>query len=421
MKEVIFEKLGGSFSLVIDFLIVTGFIWLPLVLIIFAFSMWYRYIRLSNIQRSGWALLELKLPSDIRKSPRAMEMFLGQLYQTGAAKNFIEAFWDGKIRPWFSLELVSLGGQVHFFIWCPQKFKNIIEAQVYAQYPSVEVYEVPDYTTSVVHDINKMTMWGTYFKLAEADAFPIKTYIDYGMDKDEGAEEEEKIDPITPVMEYLGSLRKGEQCWIQILIQAHRKEKTTDGRIIPKDDWKKDIEKELKKIRESMKEKVMTADGREIDAVRPSTKGESDTMEALDRSLDKWPFDCAIRGIYMAENKAFDASHITGLIGSVRQYSSNNRNGFKLGWFTDYDHPWRDFRRMRRNRIERQMLDAYKLRSFFQPPYKSFQQKPIILTTEELATIFHFPGGVATTPTFERVSSRKAEAPSNLPSIEESR
>jgi hypothetical protein len=39
----------------------------------------------------------------------------------------------------------------------------------------------------------------------------------------------------------------------------------------------------------------------------------------------------------------------------------------------------------------------------------------MILNTEELATIFHFPGQVAGTPTLERVPSKKAEAPSNLP------
>jgi len=41
--------------------------------------------------------------------------------------------------------------------------------------------------------------------------------------------------------------------------------------------------------------------------------------------------------------------------------------------------------------------------------------KPYILTTEELATIYHFPGSVSTTPNLNRVPSKKAEAPSNLP------
>ena len=48
-------------------------------------------------------------------------------------------------------------------------------------------------------------------------------------------------------------------------------------------------------------------------------------------------------------------------------------------------------------------------------PFDEFNPKPIVMTTEELATIFHFPGQVATTPTISRSSSKKAEPPPNLP------
>ena len=51
---------------------------------------------------------------------------------------------------------------------------------------------------------------------------------------------------------------------------------------------------------------------------------------------------------------------------------------------------------MRRNRFGRLALMAYKRRSFFYTPFKT---KPIVLNTEELATIYHFPGSmVAATP-----------------------
>jgi hypothetical protein len=122
-----------------------------------------------------------------------------------------------------------------------------------------------------------------------------------------------------------------------------------------------------------------------------------------------------MRGIYFAKNEVMDPSNITGLIGSVRQYDDNTLNTFKLGTFTDFDYPWQDFRRMRRTSLEKAMIDAYKRRSFYYGPYRNWTQKPFILTTEELATIFHLPGGVVSTPTVGRIGSRKAEAPSNLP------
>jgi hypothetical protein len=44
-----------------------------------------------------------------------------------------------------------------------------------------------------------------------------------------------------------------------------------------------------------------------------------------------------------------------------------------------------------------------------------YQRTPFVLNTEELATIYHFPGRVAETPTFGRIEAKKGEPPSNLP------
>jgi hypothetical protein len=217
-------------------------------------------------------------------------------------------------------------------------------------------------------------------------------------------------------MEYLGSLRQGEQVWIQILIQAHRKEKFADARMKTKPDWSVATRKEIDKIRKSVAVKAPPNTPGFPPSYFNLSPGQTDTIKALERSLDKFPFEATIRGIYLSKEGSFEPITVTGLIGAFRQFSSNgDLNGFKLGWFTDFDYPWQDFMRIRRNAMEKQMLKAYRLRSFFQPPFRHFKARPFILNTEELATLFHFPGGVAQTPTFDRVVSRKAEAPSNLP------
>jgi hypothetical protein len=38
-----------------------------------------------------------------------------------------------------------------------------------------------------------------------------------------------------------------------------------------------------------------------------------------------------------------------------------------------------------------------------------------VLSVEELATVFHPPSAATATPTFERIESKKGEAPTNLP------
>ena len=386
-------------------------LWAPVMFGSMFISIWMRYIRMEYIMKEGSVLLEIKIPKETMKSPLAMEIFFTSLYQTGTA-TYIETYWKGKVRPWFSLELVSIEGRVKFFIWCTKKFRNLVEAQLYAQYPNIEIHEAEDYMAWIHEpDPVNLPMWATYFKFMKSSVYPIKTYVDYGLNED--PKEEFKIDPMTSVLEYLGSMKKGEQVWIQIIIQAHRTLKLKDGSLFKIPDWKDKVRHEIEKIR---KESVIEQPGKEFPGMPNPTKGQQNTIAALERSVSKWPFETAIRGCYISTKEAFTPISITGLIGTFRQYSSNDDvNGFKLGWFTDFDYPWQDFRRIRRTQDEKEMLEAFKMRSFFQPPFKNFHQKPIILNTEELATIYHFPGSVAATPSLERIPSKRSQAPANLP------
>lgn len=390
-------------------------VWVPIALFLVFIQVWLTYVRRKFISEQEVVLLEIRIPKDIQKSPKAMELVLLSLQQTGALSYMKEAYWDGKVRPWFSLELASFEGDIHFFIWTWKKFRRNLEAAIYAQYPTVEVYEVPDYTNMIEHNNDVWTMWGGHFILGKEDPYPIMTYIDYGMDKD--PKEEFKIDPMASVIEYLGSVGKGEYVWIQTMVMAHKALSWREGYFRKKKrDWKDEAKEMIAKIKESTKDSEGNQDPQKL------TPADKLKIESIERSISKFPFETMVRGFYIARNENFDPTTIGGLIGSFRQYSSQSLNGFKPGWFTDFnqrnlfDHEFLDPTRSRRNRMERTMLDAYKRRSFFHEPYRYLgDDKPYILTTEELATIFHFPSGVVTTPTFKRVLSKKVEAPSDLP------
>ena len=122
-----------------------------------------------------------------------------------------------------------------------------------------------------------------------------------------------------------------------------------------------------------------------------------------------------MRIVYIAPVDIFDKMKIGGLLGSMRQFSSQNLNGLRPDWMTSIDYPWTDFRDIRKKMGQRTLLEAYKRRSFFNVPFKHLHGSPFILTAEELATIFHFPGAAVTTPNLARVPSKKASAPPNLP------
>ncbi len=393
---------------VLKILISTGPIWLPVILVIIGWKLWVRYIRALFWSKQKRILLEIKLPKEITKSPLAMETFLIGLHQTGREGTWYAKYWEGKTRPWFSLEMVSIEGVVRFFIWTEVFFKNLVEAQLYAQYPTVEIYEVPDYTEGIFFDKDKTSLVGTNFEFTKSDVYPLKTYVDYGLDKAD-IKEEYKTDPITPIIEFLGSMGKGEQAWIQILIRAHKKEQLKKGKWFEKTDtWQDEAKEEIEKIR-----KEATPETESDYPTFPNpTKGQIEKIAAIERNVSKLGFDCGIRVIYLTEKDKFRPVMISAMSGITRQFHSNNLNSFKPYGITFFDFPWQDFRGKRLNRKKRRIFNAYKLRSYFYPPY---QRKWFVINTEGLASLFHLPGSVSQTPSLARIVSKKAEPPSNLP------
>lgn len=410
---------------------------IPIILIYISILLWVRFIQLRYIAKQEPVLLEIKIPKDIQKSPLAMEIILAAMQQSGAA-TYTEAYLDGKVMAWFSLELVSIAGQVHFYIWaCEKKFKTLLEHQIYAQYPTVEIYEVPkdkDYAKQIPYDPANYGIWGLQFKLSKPDVYPIKTYVDYNLEKDQ--KDEYRIDPMTAVLEFLGSVGKDQQVWLQVLIKKHGSEGIKEFRWTEKGDWKGKAKEEITKIKvgsmlnmDPAKVKPKHIKLAEESMKFPNmTKGQTETIAAIERSMDKMAFDTMIRGIYVAKGKSFNPINISGLIGSMRQYSSNNLNGLKMSVWTDTDTVFslykdlvvlfpflKKSREALKARLTKRMFDAYCLRSFFHPPYQYHRQNPFIMTTEELATIYHFPGNVSATPTLSKIASKKSEPPANLP------
>ena len=394
------------------FALATWPVWLPLSLVSFLFSTWFAYKRREWLKKTGSILLEIKIPKNTDKTPAAMEMVIEGIWED-VIGSLTGAYLEGEVRDVFSLEMVSIGGEVKFFIWAFPKWKSIIESRIYAHYPGAEVTEVEDYAVKVIFDPTKMNLWGITTRLVKPDAYPIKTYIDFELDK-AGKEQEEIIDPLAPVLEYLGTLKPGEQAWIQIVIQGHRQEGLQDTRLFSKPDWREGIKKEIKKIIEE--EPFIKPEAGQPASLFNLTKVQSDTIASIQRNSAKLAFDSMMRVVYVAPKEIYVRTRGVGIIGSMRQFGSRTLNGIRPHKFIPgIVYPWEDFLDIRRKYNQRTLLEAYKRRSFFNVPFKHVFGKPYVLTTEELATIFHFPGATVTTPTLIRVPSKRAEAPLDLP------
>ncbi|MEI8328104.1 MAG: hypothetical protein WCG02_03130 [Candidatus Taylorbacteria bacterium] len=388
-------------------------------LLLFIFKdLWIDYVRAKNFLSIKYCVVEIKLPKDTFKSPLAMEVFLTALHNTSDGSFFVQ-YWNGETRPWYSLEMISIEGQVKFMIWMEERRKTNLVSALYSQFPGVEVRDVEDYAKSVHFDPKTMKIYAAEFKFTKPDPYPIKTYVDYGLDKD--PKEEFKVDPLLPLLEFLGSVGPNQQVWIQIPIIAHVSERRLPGHIFKKGDmWKQEAADEINKII-IRNPKTKTAGGEPdpetgYTKIPIVTKGEQEIVASLERSISKNAFDTGIRAMYIAKRDAFNTVYgVGGIVGSIKQFGAEGFNGFKPNskrWTVKIEYPWQDFMDMRRSRQSRLALAAYKRRSFF---YEPFSSPRLVMNVEELATIFHFPGSVSQTPTLERLPSKKAQAPSNLP------
>ena len=107
----------------------TAGFWLPLVLVILGWRLWVNYVREDWLSSVKWVLLEIRVPKEVFKSPAAMELALSNaLSQGGGVGNNYQKYWQGRVLNWFSLEIVSLGGEIHFLIRTPVNFRRVIES-----------------------------------------------------------------------------------------------------------------------------------------------------------------------------------------------------------------------------------------------------------------------------------------------------
>lgn len=420
-------ELSGAFELI--FRHAGVFIALVIVSVV-AWNLWLTYIQVEFLRGIKWTILEIRPPKEVFKSPAAMELVLNALYQAGGTGTWYDKYWKGNLRNYFSLEIVSSEGKIRFFIRTPEKFRKIIESQFYAQYPQAEIFQADDYTQTIpkFSKEGQINLWGCNFELTnKEEVYPIKTYIEYGLDRAIGSlEEEQRIDPITPMLEFMGSIGAGENIWFQIIIRAatNRFVIKKDGEEVSQKSWTDKVKQVIKDFNASLVEK--DKEGKVIGS-RRATRGESAVIEAIERNANKFGFDTGMRAIYVTKKEHFDANRIAGLTGMFRQYSASDFNGFKPANVTGFDFPWQDLFGKKVIIKKEDMLSGYKKRSFFYGGFDFFEitkyftnpedsgKKGFLLTTEELATIFHLPGRVVETPTFTRIESKKGEPPANLP------
>ncbi|MBU1563716.1 MAG: hypothetical protein ABII95_00225 [Patescibacteria group bacterium] len=445
------------FLLIAKFFAFLLWILVPWFLILMATSLWYRYTRNKIEQKKKWILLELIPPRDIVKTPYGMEQFFSGIHGVVGGKNWLDRNIKGSVFDYFSLEMISQSGSIHFYVRTLEEFRDLVEAHIYGQYPETEIRQTADYINSVPEKLpnENYDVFGTEFIFLKENAYPIRTYVEFEKD---AAIEEKRVDPMASLLEIFGKLKNGEQIWVQTLVKPTFDNWKKEAEEIRNKLFKRDKEKKeglIKKEMVAWKDATRTVarqviigdilegssenkdDPRWKSLLDPRTVQEKDVITAIEDKMTKLGSEVIIRYVYLAPRDIYRADEIRkAIMGYYKQFNTQHLNGFQNnsrltpGAGVDY---WFEFKTLRNMYRRKEVFTNYRTRFFAQhsdviPWLKPvfferlpilnwlfIRSKPMVLNIEELASVFHFPAVTVKAPLTPKVESSRREPPIGLP------
>ena len=372
------------FSQIIHFILMPV-VWVPIVGIL-AFLTYRNYKKLNKLKvlNVDSVLLMLEIPRTNDKKELAAEQLFASLH--GILRDKAELKNSGGVQEHLSFEIVSTGGQIRFYVWVPKILQSFVESQIYAQYPTVQIYKMSeDYVENrKKHPI----VYSSEITLIEDQALPIKTFENF------------EVDPLAGITGTLAKLNSNnsEELWIQILTRP------------VSDDWHKSTDVWVDRIKGGKKAfkfsnlidftylaTVFRAlwtppeGGTATPVTVELSERDKTRISKAEEKATKLGYEVKIRLAYLGPNEIDAKLNMQALVGTFKQYNSTNLNGFKMLGST----------------FDAGTLDAYKLRQFTDHGF--------ILNISELASVYHLPHTSVETPNIVWASSKTAEPPSKLP------
>jgi len=402
-----------------------GWIALALLLLWLLFILYSFYIQGKYISGIKWHLLAIDIPKEEGMALKKVENFFATLLGAHGSITMVEKYVYGEVQHWFSLEIVSIDGYIQFMIRTSEKYRDLVEAAVYAQWPEAEITEVEDYTKDIPRDLpnDDYKLFGMEWINVQEEAYPLRTYRNF-----EHTMTQTFADPLGTVLETFSRGLPGEQFWYQIIITPINESWKLEGRKLvkkligaPVDEKKGIIDMVLSpiwKVFYSVAQEVFGLE--DVDEKKnfepPSqilylSPGEQNIVQGIEEKLEKIGYKSKVRFVYIAKPEIFKKNKAANpMIGAIKQTNTQNMGALKPAdkTVTKVNYFFPKFRV--RWRI-RQVLQNYKNRS----NVMGIPGLGFVLNIEELATLWHFPGIEMSTPPIARVEAKKGSPPVKLP------
>lgn len=307
-------------------------------------------------RREDLTFLEVLVPRDNEVKPDAAEqMFaaLAGLYRGGPPS--VLRYLKKQVG--LSFEIVADHEHIHFVVAVPKELADLAEKQIHGAYPSAEVNEVPEY------DIFQKEGYVSFAELGTSGPkyFSLRTYKDLG-----------EVDPLNGITSALTKLSEGEAAVIQIAVSPASKRWQRQGQalLIKAKEWEKQPGE--------VKQKVVLS---------------KELEEGIGKKITKPGFYATVRVVAVSPARDLAEAHLGNILASLEQLSYPHLASFvrKKIWFKK----------------------SFIVDFLYRHIPRIFNWT--IFSSEELATIFHFPNKGVVTPNIKWLEAKSGVAPLNLP------
>ncbi len=387
-----------------------------------------------------WSFIEIKFPSGITRTPRAMEEVFNALHAIHPDPSLDLTWYNLNIKGFVPKSYVFLiiahDKKLRFYIRFPQELKEFIKTRFYSQYPEIQFQEVDNPLSILPLNIPNALFDVEIFdaRLLKEDAYPIKTYVQI-----ENLPPDQQIDPITTFSEAATQISNKEWLIFQLFALPTTADNPEQGKkwiergqkLINKLIGKEEIKEPS--LEEQIKEFVVNLllapfkspewktlekkDDKEFN-IQKLTPGERKIIELIQTKLSKLGYWCNLRIAYIATKDIFDINKksINSLIlSTLKNFSTENLNGFRLTPLTQKGDS-SSLINFVLKRSEYNYLNIY-LPVIFLPGWakKKLVDKTLgegfILNTEELASLFHPPMEFVPSIGLEKIPLRELPPP----------
>ncbi|MDD5749929.1 MAG: type IV secretion system DNA-binding domain-containing protein [Patescibacteria group bacterium] len=386
--EIIYLALGGV---------------LLLLLFIFIFFWLLNKKRSTSNKDLELEIIKIKIPKYSKKdkeesSREYVQNSLGQIENFFAALSGlkVESKFLGQRTDIFSMEIVSLDGQISFYAAVPPRFRSFFIQQLQAVYPKIYFEDISDY--NIFSPQGHIS--GGLLRFARDFSLPIRTYKSF------------ESDPLESISNSLSKLAPGESAAVQYVFRSAHKSWHNQGLKIVRKMYegmsfnqalsqvgsggssskltktfkfifsffqtkKSDVEEEKEKIKEK----------RQLSAM------EQELAKSLEQKTSKSGLDVNIRVITSAPDKNRSFAMLKDILNSYNQYNIYEfGNAFQALIPKNPNTPINNF-------IYRHYVP----------------QNRLLLNSEEITSVLHLPLPTTETPNIDWLEAVRVAPPANLP------